>query len=109
LRELAQFCPSTALALSMHQHLLAAAVWRHLHGQPAEALLRKIAEAELVLVSTGAGDWLESNGKAERIDGGYRRPREHGALAGLSHAGAVSLPPNPDARRPSPGPAARRR
>ena len=72
LRELAQFCPSTALALSMHQHLLAAAVWRHLHGQPAEALLRKIAEAELVLVSTGAGDWLESNGKAERIDGGYR-------------------------------------
>lgn len=72
LRELAQFCPSTALALSMHQHLLAAAVWRHLHGQPAEALLRKIAEAELVLVSTGAGDWLESNGKAERVDGGYR-------------------------------------
>ena len=72
LRELAQFCPSTALALSMHQHLLAAAVWRHLHGQPAEALLRKIAEAELVLVSTGAGDWLESSGKAERVDGGYR-------------------------------------
>ena len=72
LRELAQFCPSTALALSMHQHLLAAAVWRHLHGQPAEALLRKVAEAELVLVSTGAGDWLESNGKAVRVDGGYR-------------------------------------
>lgn len=86
LRELAQFCPSTALALSMHQHLLAAAVWRHLHGQPAEALLRKIAEAELVLVSTGAGDWLESNGKAERIDGGYRVTAEKhfgsGCLAG---------------------------
>jgi alkylation response protein AidB-like acyl-CoA dehydrogenase len=72
LRELAQFCPSTALALSMHQHLLAAAVWRHLHGQRAEALLRKVAEAELVLVSTGAGDWLESSGKAVRVDGGYR-------------------------------------
>ena len=35
LRELAHFCPSTALALSMHTHLLAAAVWRNLHGQPA--------------------------------------------------------------------------
>src|SRR6478609_2313040 len=29
-RELAHFCPSTALALSMHTHLVAAAVWRHL-------------------------------------------------------------------------------
>jgi alkylation response protein AidB-like acyl-CoA dehydrogenase len=72
LRELARFCPSTALALSMHQHLVAAAVWRHLHGQPAETLLRRIAEAELVLVSTGAGDWLESSGKAVRVEGGYR-------------------------------------
>ena len=43
LRELARFCPSTALALSMHQHPLAAAVWRHLHGQPAESLLRRVA------------------------------------------------------------------
>jgi alkylation response protein AidB-like acyl-CoA dehydrogenase len=72
LRAMARFCPSTALAVSMHQHLVAAAVWRHLHGQPAEALLRRVAEAELVLVSTGAGDWLESTGKAERVDGGFR-------------------------------------
>ena len=28
LRELARYCGSTALALSMHTHLLAAAVWR---------------------------------------------------------------------------------
>jgi alkylation response protein AidB-like acyl-CoA dehydrogenase len=76
LRELAQFCPSTALALSMHQHLVAAAVWRHLHGQPAEALPRRVAAAELVLVSTGAGDWLESTGKAVRVDGGYRLTAE---------------------------------
>jgi alkylation response protein AidB-like acyl-CoA dehydrogenase len=72
LRELGQYCGSTALALSMHTHLVAAAVWRHKHGQPAEALLRKIAGSELVLVSTGAGDWLESNGNAERVPGGYR-------------------------------------
>jgi alkylation response protein AidB-like acyl-CoA dehydrogenase len=72
LRELAHFCGSTALALSMHTHLVAAAVWRHKHGQPAEALLRKIAASELVLVSTGAGDWVESHGTVERVPGGYR-------------------------------------
>ena len=72
LREMAHFCGSTALALSMHTHLVAAAVWRHKHGQPAEALLRKIAASELVLVSTGAGDWVDSVGTAEKVPGGYR-------------------------------------
>lgn len=72
LRHLAQFCGSTALALSMHMHLLAAAVYRYRHGQPAEALLRKIAASEVVLVSTGAGDWIDSVGSAERVSGGYR-------------------------------------
>jgi alkylation response protein AidB-like acyl-CoA dehydrogenase len=72
LRELAQYCSSTALAFSMHTHLVAAAVWRHRHGQPAEALLRKIAANELVLVSTGAGDWIDSVGRAERVQGGFK-------------------------------------
>jgi len=72
LREIAHSCGSTALELSMHTHLVAAAVWRHKHGQPAEALLRKIAASELVLVSTGAGDWVQSNGTVERVTGGYR-------------------------------------
>lgn len=71
-RELAHFCPSTALALSMHTHLVAAAVWRHKHGQPAAPLLQKVAAGELVLVSTGAGDWVDSHGTVERVDGGYR-------------------------------------
>jgi alkylation response protein AidB-like acyl-CoA dehydrogenase len=72
LRALAHHCGSTALALSMHTHLVAAAVWRHKHGQPAEALLRKIAASELVLLSTGAGDWVDSHGKVERVPGGFR-------------------------------------
>jgi alkylation response protein AidB-like acyl-CoA dehydrogenase len=72
LRTLAHYCPSTALALSMHTHLVSAAVWRHLHGQPAAALLGKVVEAERVLVSTGASDWLESNGSVARVDGGFR-------------------------------------
>ncbi|HWA75898.1 MAG TPA: acyl-CoA dehydrogenase family protein [Polyangiaceae bacterium] len=71
IRELGQFCGSTALALSMHTHLVAAAVFRYRHGQPGEALLRKVAASELVLVSTGAGDWVDSVGRAERTEGGY--------------------------------------
>lgn len=72
LRELAGFDGSSALALSMHQHLVAAAVWRWRHGKPGEALLRKVAAAELALVSTGASDWVDSNGTMTRVDGGYR-------------------------------------
>lgn len=72
LRRLAHFCPSTALALSMHQHLVAAARKNHRDGNPGKALLEKVGAGELVLVSTGANDWLESNGKAERVEGGYR-------------------------------------
>lgn len=72
LRQLAHHCGSTALALSMHQHLVAANVWRHKQGQSAEALLRKVAANQLVLVSTGAGDWLSSNGAMEKVEGGYK-------------------------------------
>jgi len=71
-RELARHCGATALALAMHTHLLAATVWRLRQGQPVEPLLRRIAAEQLVLVSTGAGDWLESNGSAEPVDGGFR-------------------------------------
>jgi len=71
LRTLAQSCGSTALALSMHQHLVAATVWKYRRGQGGEAMLKNVAEKQLVLVSTGAGDWLESNGSANKTDGGY--------------------------------------
>lgn len=72
IRVLAQGCTSTALAFSMHQHLVAATVWRVKHGQPGEPLLRKVAEQGMVLISTGASDWLESNGKMEKVDKGFR-------------------------------------
>ena len=72
LRELAHSCSSTALALSMHTHLLAATVWRWRQGQPVEPLLKRIATEETVLISTGASDWLDSSGRAEKVDGGYR-------------------------------------
>jgi alkylation response protein AidB-like acyl-CoA dehydrogenase len=72
LRQLAHYCPSTALALSMHQHLVAAAVYNHNNGRPGKKLLQRVAADETVLISTGANDWMESNGAAERADGGFR-------------------------------------
>ncbi len=72
LRRLAHYCPSTALALSMHQHLVAAAVYRHKNGRPGRALLERVASNETVLISTGANDWMDSNGTMERAAGGFR-------------------------------------
>lgn len=72
LRRLAHDCPSTALALSMHQHLVAAAAYHHRNGRPGKALLERVAASETVLVSTGANDWMDSSGAVERADGGYR-------------------------------------
>lgn len=71
LRELAHFCPSTALACSMHQHLIATFRFNHAHGKPGEKPLRAVAEKEFVLISTGAGDWLASKGDAQKVEGGY--------------------------------------
>lgn len=72
LRELATYCSSTALALSMHQHLVATSIWNYRHGKPGQALLEKVAAKELILVSTGAGDWLASNGTVKAVEGGFR-------------------------------------
>ncbi len=72
LRTLAQYCSSTSLALSMHQHLLAANIWKYKQGKGGDDMLKKVAEAQLVLVSTGAQDWLESTGSMTKVSGGYR-------------------------------------
>lgn len=86
MRGVARHCPSTGLALAMHQHLISAAVANDMAGRPGRALLEKVAGAELVLVSTGANDWLESNGTATPVDGGYRinavKPFASGSPAG---------------------------
>lgn len=72
LRGLARHCPSTALAVSMHQHLVAAALYNHRHGKPGQKLLEAVGGKELVLVSTGANDWLTSGGEAVKVEGGFR-------------------------------------
>ncbi len=89
LRRLATFDASAALALSMHQHLVAAQVFNHLQGKPAP-ILERVARDGVVLVSTGARDWLESNGETRRVDGGFRVSARK-AFASGSPAGGVAV------------------
>lgn len=72
IRTLGRYCSSTALAHSMHQHLLAAAIWKYRRGEGGTEMLQRVATKQPVLVSTGARDWLESNGEMMPCDGGYR-------------------------------------
>lgn len=76
LKTLAWYCGSTALAFAMHTHQVAVPAWRWRH-QPAaraavEPLLKRLAGERLQLVSSGANDWIAGEGKAEKVEGGYR-------------------------------------
>jgi alkylation response protein AidB-like acyl-CoA dehydrogenase len=72
LRQLARYCSSTALAVSMHQHLVAAALYNHRKGRPGQKVLEAVGGKHLVLISTGANDWLASRGEATKVEGGFR-------------------------------------
>ncbi|WP_242131489.1 acyl-CoA dehydrogenase family protein [Aestuariivivens marinum] len=71
LKIIGKSCGSTALALSMHQHLIAASMWKYYMDGSNEVLLKNVAKHELVLISTGARDWLSSNGDLKKTQGGY--------------------------------------
>jgi alkylation response protein AidB-like acyl-CoA dehydrogenase len=72
-RQLAAACGATGLTYAMHSHLVAFAAWRWRHeNAPTDKLLRRVAAENLVLVSTGATDWLPSGGTAEKVEGGFR-------------------------------------
>jgi alkylation response protein AidB-like acyl-CoA dehydrogenase len=73
LRTIAHACPSTALALSMHTHQVAVNAWRWRHQKaPVAPLLEKVARENVIILSTGGGDWLDSSGDAVPVDGGFR-------------------------------------
>lgn len=87
IRRLGAACGSTALAVAMHSHLVAVAAWRWKHqGAPTDGLLKRVAAEDLVLVSSGGSDWLDSGGTAVRVDGGFRvtarKPFSSGSPAG---------------------------
>lgn len=92
-------CGSTGLALSMHTHQVAIPAWRWHHQEPArsvvEPLLRRVADENIVLLSSGGSDWIGGSGVAEKVDGGYRitarKVFSSGAPAGdLMMTGAIS-------------------
>ena len=82
LRELGQCDPAVAVTLSMHSHLVAAQVWRHKHGIDAEKVLRRVGDDRAILISTGASDWIPSNGTAKQVEGGYRVSARKGPASG---------------------------
>ncbi|HEX5614457.1 MAG TPA: acyl-CoA dehydrogenase family protein [Acidimicrobiia bacterium] len=70
--ELARHCASSALAVSMHLHITLFAAWRYRRELPgAEGLLRRVADEQIVLVSTGGSDFTRPNGTAVKVDGGF--------------------------------------
>jgi alkylation response protein AidB-like acyl-CoA dehydrogenase len=72
IRQIAASCGATALAFSMHSHLVAAAAWRWRHqNAPTDGLLKRVAAEDLILVSSGGSDWLKSAGSATKTEGGY--------------------------------------
>lgn len=72
-RRLAHGCGSTALAFSMHCHLVATAAWRWRHeGAPTDGLLKRVAAEDLILISSGGSDWLQSAGTARKVEDGFR-------------------------------------
>lgn len=86
IRTIARSCPATALSVSMHQHLVGSAVLNDAAGRPGRKLLETVAQKDVVLISTGANDWLDSNGSAKRVTGGFEitaiKPFASGSPAG---------------------------
>lgn len=82
--ELARHCGSTALAFSMHTHLVVTATWRWRHGEAVvETLLRRTATEQLMLIGSGGSDWLGSSGTARRTAGGYLVKAHKGFASGV--------------------------
>ncbi len=91
LRIMAHYCSSTALAFSMHTHQVAVPAWRWRNqGAPVDGLLQRIADEQLVLVSTGGADWLDGSGDAVRVDGGFK-VNAHKVFASGVPAGDILL------------------
>lgn len=81
LRTLGRHDPATAVTLSMHSHLVALQVWRQKRGIDSEKVLRAVGGGA-ILISTGASDWIPSNGTATKVDGGYRVSARKGPASG---------------------------
>jgi alkylation response protein AidB-like acyl-CoA dehydrogenase len=89
--ELARHDASTALASSMHLHVVLTHAWRYRHGLPgSEAVLRRVADDGLVVASTGGGDFTVPSGVARRTDGGWLVTGRKGFVSGAPIASVAS-------------------
>lgn len=71
--ELAKGCGSTALGITMHHYLVLAQGWRYRNSVAgAEAVLRRVAAENLVLMTSGGSDGVWPSAVATRDNGGYR-------------------------------------
>jgi alkylation response protein AidB-like acyl-CoA dehydrogenase len=72
LQILGRYCSSTALAFSMHTHQVMVATWRWRNqSAPVDGLLKRVATEQIVLLSSGGSDWLQSGGTAVKAEGGF--------------------------------------
>jgi acyl-CoA dehydrogenase len=89
LTAMAHACSSTALAFAMHTHVVALLAWRRRHqNAPVDAVLKRVADEQLVLISTGGADWLASSGEARKAEGGFTIHARKGFASGVP-AGAL--------------------
>lgn len=73
IRELAHHCSSTALAASMHTHVVASMAYLWRGGNPGpEPMLRRLVAEGLILATSGGSDWLAGSGTLVKVEGGYR-------------------------------------
>ena len=88
--ELARHCSATALASSMHHHVVLTNAWRFRRELPgAEGMLRKVADG-LVVASTGGGDLTVPTGTARRVEGGYEVTGTKAFVSGAPACGVAS-------------------
>jgi len=72
LRILGRYSSSTALAFSMHTHQVMIPTWRWNNQKaPVDGLLRRVATEQLIMLSSGGSDWLQSSGTAIKVEGGF--------------------------------------
>lgn len=72
LRILGRYCSSTALTFAMHTHQVMIPTWRWQHqNAPVDGLLKRVANEQLMLLSSGGSDWLQGSGTAVKVEGGF--------------------------------------
>lgn len=83
LRILGRYSSSTALAFSMHTHQVMIPTWRwHNQKAPVDGLLRRVATEQLIMLSSGGSDWLQSAGTATKVEGGFLITARKGFASG---------------------------